>query len=166
MRSLEGFSNAATPVFADLGKAAPSLTEATRELTPFSAASTVALKSLGATGAVAGPKLAEADPIVRKASELAISGVGPTTNLAKFFVNTKETGGWNGLVELIYNTTATLNGFDQYGHFARTLITLTNCPEYELSPSSWVQHQLHRPGSQRLGHGQLRCPLPPPRAPL
>ena len=83
MRSLEGFSNAATPVFADLGKAAPSLTEATRELTPFSAASTVALKSLGATGAVAGPKLAEADPVVRKASELAISGVGPTSNLRK-----------------------------------------------------------------------------------
>ncbi len=136
MRSLEGFSNAATPVFADLGKAAPSLTEATRELTPFSAASTVALKSLGATGAVAGPKLAEADPVVRKASELAISGVGPTSNLAKFFVNTKETGGWNGLVELIYNTTATLNGFDKYGHFGRTLVTLSNCLTYEIAPTS------------------------------
>ncbi len=47
MRSLQGFSDAATPVFTDLGKAAPSFTEATRELTPFSAASTVALKSLG-----------------------------------------------------------------------------------------------------------------------
>jgi len=136
MRSLEGFSNAATPVFIDLGKAAPSLTEATRELTPFSAASTVALKSLGATGAVAGPKLAEADPIVRKAAELAITGVSPTSNLAKFFVNTKETGGWNGLVELIYNTTATLNGFDRYGHFGRTLVTLSNCLEYQTTPQS------------------------------
>ena len=132
MRSLEGFSNAATPVFADFGKAAPSLTEATRELTPFSAASTVALKSLGATGAVAGPLLAEADPIVSKTTELARSGVGPTTELANFFVNTKETGGWNGLVELIYNTTATLNGFDKYGHFGRTLVTLSNCVNYEI----------------------------------
>lgn len=130
MRSLQGFSDAGTPVFSDLGKAAPSLTEATRELTPFSAASTVALKSLGATGKVAGPLLAEADP-VSKASELARSGVGSTTNLANFFVNTKETGGWNGLVELIYNTTATLNGFDKYGHFGRTLLTLTNCVDYE-----------------------------------
>jgi phospholipid/cholesterol/gamma-HCH transport system substrate-binding protein len=131
MRSLEGFSNAAAPVFTDLGKAAPSLTEATRELTPFSAASTVALKSLGATGAVAGPKLAEADPVVRKTAELATTGVNPTTNLAKFFVSTKETGGWNGLVELIYNTTATLNGFDRYGHFGRTLVTLSNCLTYQ-----------------------------------
>jgi len=133
MRSLEGFSNAATPVFSDLGAAAPSLTAATRELTPFSAASTVALKSLGATGKVAGPLLAEADPIVSKASELARSGVKPTANLAKFFVNTKETGGWNGLVELIYNTTATLNGFDKYGHFGRTLLTLTQCFDYEIT---------------------------------
>ncbi len=66
MRSLQGFSDAATPTFADLGKAAPSFTEATRLLTPFSAASTVALKSLGATGEEAGPTLRAADPIVRK----------------------------------------------------------------------------------------------------
>src|SRR3954468_1587763 len=36
MRSLQGFSDAATPTFAALGKAAPSFTEATRLLTPFS----------------------------------------------------------------------------------------------------------------------------------
>ena len=164
MRSLEGFSNAATPVFADLGKAAPSLTEATRELTPFSAASTVALKSLGATGAVAGPKLAEADPVVRKASELAISGVGPTSNLAKFFVNTKETGGWNGLVELIYNTTATLNGFDKYGHFGRTLVTLSNCLTYEIAPTSSCDANFTGEGAHSSADGQQRRPLPPPRA--
>ncbi|HWW67890.1 MAG TPA: MlaD family protein [Solirubrobacterales bacterium] len=136
MHSLQGFSDAATPVFADFGKAAPSLTDATRALTPFSAASTVALKSLGASGAIAGPKLREADPIVRKTTELAKSGAGPTTNLAKFFVNIEKTGGWNGLVDLIYNTTATLNGFDQYGHFGRTLVTLTNCVDYVVQPES------------------------------
>jgi phospholipid/cholesterol/gamma-HCH transport system substrate-binding protein len=130
MRSLQGFSDAATPVFNDLGKAAPSLTDATRTLTPFSEASTVALKSLGATGEVAGPLLREADPIVRKTTELAKSGAAPTTNLAKFFVSIEKTKGWDGLVELIYNTTATINGFDQYGHFVRSLVTLTNCTDY------------------------------------
>ncbi len=49
MRSLQGFSDAAAPVFANFGKATPAFTEATRELTPFSEASTVALKSLGAS---------------------------------------------------------------------------------------------------------------------
>jgi phospholipid/cholesterol/gamma-HCH transport system substrate-binding protein len=131
MRSLQGFSDAAAPVFADLGKAAPALTDATRTLTPFSEASTVALKSLGKTGEAAGPIFREADPIVKKATALARSGVDPTTELAKLFTSLKKTKGWDGLVELIYNTTAALNGFDQYGHFGRTLVTLSNCLDYE-----------------------------------
>jgi ABC-type transporter Mla subunit MlaD len=135
MRSLQGFSEAATPTFSALGKAAPSFTEATRLLTPFSAASTVALKSLGTTGEEAGPTLRAADPIVRKTSALARTGVSPTTNLAKFLASTKETKGFDGLVELIYNTTAASNGFDKYGHFTRTLVTLTNCLEYEVEAS-------------------------------
>jgi phospholipid/cholesterol/gamma-HCH transport system substrate-binding protein len=133
MRSLQGFSDAAAPVFSDLGKAAPSLTDATRTLTPFSEATTVALKSLGQTGAASGPIFREADPVVRKVRDLAKSGVSPTTELAKLLTNIKQTGGWNGLVELIYNTTASLNGFDQYGHFGRTLVTLSNCLDYSAS---------------------------------
>ena len=78
-----------------LGKAAPSFTEATRLLTPFSAASTVSLKSLGATGEEAGPTLRAADPIVRKTRDLAQTGANPTTKLAEFFASTKETKGFD-----------------------------------------------------------------------
>jgi ABC-type transporter Mla subunit MlaD len=130
MRSLQGFSDAATPVFSDLGKAAPSLTDATRTLTPFSEATTVALKSLGETGQASGPIFQEAEPIVRKTTQLAKTGVAPTSELAKLFTSIKETGGWDGLVALIYNTTASLNGFDQYGHFGRAHVALTNCIDY------------------------------------
>jgi phospholipid/cholesterol/gamma-HCH transport system substrate-binding protein len=136
MSSLQGFSDAATPTFAALGKAAPSFTEATRLLTPFSAASTVSLKSLGATGEEAGPTLRAADPVVRKTTQLAQTGANPTTKLAEFFASTKETRGFDGLVDLIYNFSAASNGFDKYGHFTRLLVTLTNCPEYELESSS------------------------------
>src|SRR5207253_7744497 len=48
-------------------------------------------------------------------------------------VNIKKTGGWEGLTELIYNSTASLNGFDQYGHFGRTRVTLSGCVEYEVA---------------------------------
>jgi phospholipid/cholesterol/gamma-HCH transport system substrate-binding protein len=136
MRSLQGFSDAATPTFAALGKAAPSFTESTRLLTPFSAASTVALKSLGAAGEEAGPTLRAADPIVRKTSELANTGAVPTTKLAEFLASTKETKGFDGLVDLIYNGAAATNGFDKYGHFTRLLTTLTNCLEYESTEAS------------------------------
>jgi phospholipid/cholesterol/gamma-HCH transport system substrate-binding protein len=133
MNSLQGFSDAAAPVFADLGKAAPSLTDATRTLTPFSEATTVALKSLGETGEASGPIFQEAEPIIRKTTQLAKTGVAPTTELARLFTSLQKTNGWSALTELIYNTTATFNGFDQYGHFSRTLATLTNCPDYEPS---------------------------------
>jgi len=147
MRSLRGFSDAATPVFADLGRAAPSWTSATRALTPFSAASTVALKSLGATGEVAGPKLRAADPIVSKASELARSGASPTTELAELLNSTEQTGGFNGLVDLIYNGAGVNNEFDQYGHLARSLVTLTNCADYVVAPTSGCSANFNGPGA-------------------
>jgi hypothetical protein len=130
MNELKGFSKAATPVFEELGRAAPSLTDATRTLTPFSEATTVSLKSLAKAGEESGPIFAQADPVVQKAAALAKSGVHPTSNLAKLLTNLQATGGWDGLTELIYNTAASVNGFDQYGHFGRTLVTLTNCVEY------------------------------------
>jgi phospholipid/cholesterol/gamma-HCH transport system substrate-binding protein len=138
MRSLEGFADAATPVFEDFGTAAPSLTDATRTLTPFSEALTVSLKSLGEAGEASGPIFREADPIVRKTGELAKSGVSPTKELAKLFTDLKKSGGWDSLTELIYNTTASINGFDQYGHFGRARVTLSTCLEYIEDPEGFT----------------------------
>ena len=123
-------------MFTDLNRATPALTEATRALTPFSAAATVSLKSLGATGEIAGPKFAEADPIVRKARNLAKSGVVPTSELARFLVSTNRSNGFKALVDLIYNGAAATSEFDEYGHFLRTLVTIVDCAEYRISPKS------------------------------
>jgi phospholipid/cholesterol/gamma-HCH transport system substrate-binding protein len=136
MRGLQGFSDAAAPVFVDLDRATPAFTEATRALTPFSAASTVALRSLGGAAEQAGPKIRAADPVVRKIRNLAQSGAVPTTELAKFLVSTEKEGGWEGLVDLIYNTTAAANEFDRYGHFLRARVTLSNCVDYVTGPQS------------------------------
>ena len=136
LRSLQGFSTAATPVFKDLDRATPALTESTRALTPFSAAATVSLKSLGATGELAGPKFAEADPIVRKARNLAKSGVVPTSELARFLVSLNRSNGFKALVNLIYNGAGATSEFDEYGHFLRTLVTIVDCAEYRLSAKS------------------------------
>jgi phospholipid/cholesterol/gamma-HCH transport system substrate-binding protein len=137
MRSLQTFSDAGTPLFEDFGTAAPALTDATKTLTPFSEALTVSLKSLGDAGEASGPIFVEADPVIRKAGTLAKSGVVPTGELAKLLVNIKQTGGWDGLTQLIYNTTAVINGFDQYGHFGRNRVTLSTCLEYIISPAGF-----------------------------
>lgn len=136
MASFEYFSKAGTPVSESLAKAAPSLTQATRALTPFSAASTVSLKSLGANGETAGPKIHAANPVVEKASELGRSGATPVSELAELLVSTRKTGGFDGIVDLIYNSAGASNEFDKYGHFTRSLVTLTNCVDYVVSPTS------------------------------
>jgi hypothetical protein len=92
---------------------------------------------LGNAGEASGPLFAEADPVVKKARDLAKSGVKPTGDLAKLLVNLKKTGGWDGLTELIYNTTAALNGFDKYGHFGRARVTLSTCLEYIVAPGGF-----------------------------
>jgi phospholipid/cholesterol/gamma-HCH transport system substrate-binding protein len=130
MNNLKEFSDAGTPLLKELGVAAPSLTNATKTLTPFSEATTVALKSLASAGEKSGPVFAEDEPVVRKASKLAQTGVVPTGELASLFTNLQQSGGWHGLTELIYNTTGAINGFDKYGHFGRALVTLSNCLQY------------------------------------
>jgi hypothetical protein len=65
-----------------------------------------------------------------KARNLARTGVSPTTELAKFLVSTQKTGGFDNLVDLIYNGTAATNEFDKYGHLIRSLVKLTDCAEY------------------------------------
>jgi len=147
MGSFEYFSNSGTPVVEALGKAAPALTKATRALTPFSAASTVSLKSLGASGEVAGPKIHAADPVVQKIRDLATSGAGPTTELANLLVSTRKSGGFDNLADLIYNSAAATNEFDQYGHFTRALAALTNCVDYVTAPTSGCSANFNGPGS-------------------
>jgi ABC-type transporter Mla subunit MlaD len=132
LRSLQTFSEAGTPVFSELGRAAPSLTSATRALAPFSAASTVSLKALGAAGEEAGPELRAALPVVSKATELAQTGVGTTTELAKFLTSVKRTKGFDYLLDTIYSGAGAVNEFDQYGHFIRSLIAIVDCTEYQL----------------------------------
>lgn len=147
MGSFEYFSKAGTPVAESLAKAAPALTKATRALTPFSAASTVSLKSLGATGEIAGPKLRAADPVVLKLRDLANSGAAPTAELAQLLVSTRKNKGFDALADLIYNSTASSNEFDQYGHFTRTLVTLTNCVDYVTAPTSGCSANFNGPNA-------------------
>ncbi len=145
--SLEFFSEAGTPVARSFAKAAPAFTRATRALTPFSAASTVSLKSLGAAGEEAGPKIRAADPVVKKIRNLARSGAGPITELADFLISTRKNDGFENLVKLIYNSAATTNEFDQYGHFTRTLVTLTNCVDYVTAPTSSCSANFNGPNA-------------------
>ncbi len=135
MRSLQGFSDQALPVTLALGKAAPSLTDATQHLPAFYSASTVSLRSLGEAGQASGAKFRAADPVVLLARGLAQTGARPLTNFNRFLGTTQKTGGFENLMALIYNTAGQVNGFDKYGHYLRTMVTPSNCFDYIPNPA-------------------------------
>jgi phospholipid/cholesterol/gamma-HCH transport system substrate-binding protein len=155
MSNLKEFSDAGAPLLEDLGEAAPSLTTATRTLTPFSEATTVALKSLGTAGEASGPVFAQATPVVKTASKLAKTGVVPTRELAGLFGSLAETKGWQRLTELIYNSAGSFNGFDKYGHYGRALVTLSQCFKYEPNEGGYSScvARFHGPQASEPGEG-------------
>ena len=130
MNQLGAFSDAAQPVFEVLGDAAPSLTQTTRQLTPFADATTVSLDSLGDAADEAGPDLRDADPVVIQLRDLGLAGERPMQNLGRLTGSLRETGGFNDLLDYIYNTAGTVNGFDRYGHYQLINILISACIEY------------------------------------
>jgi phospholipid/cholesterol/gamma-HCH transport system substrate-binding protein len=130
MRDLGGFSRAATPVTANFGKAAPSLTVASRNLAPFATATTISLRSLGNAGEQAGPLLVQGDPTIRRLRDLARSGARPATNLARLLKSLRQTKGFEHLMTFLYNNVGWANGFDQFGHLLRQNLIATNCIDY------------------------------------
>lgn len=130
MRELGGFSREATPVFRDFGRAAPSLTVASKQLAPFATATNISLRSLGAAAEEAGPLLVEADPTIRNLTSLAQTGARPFTNFGRLLVSLRKTKGFERLMDFIYANVGSVNGFDQFGHYLRTNFLATNCIEY------------------------------------
>jgi ABC-type transporter Mla subunit MlaD len=136
MTELQSFSEAATPVFADLGAAAPSLTKLNEESIPFSEASTDSVVSLGTASAAAKAPLSQSDPVIRQIRGLATDAAPATKNLSKFLASLRKTNGFKYFFEAIFGLGGTVNGFDQYGHFLRALIPVQNCFDYTSIPQS------------------------------
>ena len=136
MVELRAFSDQATPVFGDLGAAAPSLTRAARALEPFSEAGVPAFRSLGDAAEEAGPPLRASDPVIRQTRNLAQASAPPSRELARLLTTMRKTGGFRGLMETFFGLSGTVNAFDSLGHFARALIPVNVCFDYRVREQS------------------------------
>ena len=135
MNDLGGFSREATPVVSNFGKAAPSLTVASKQLAPFARATNVSLQSLGDAADDAGPLLVEADPTIQRLTRLSKTGSRPLTNFGRLLKSLRQTKGFEQLMRFIYHNVGSVNGYDQFGHYLRTNFIATNCQDYEVSVS-------------------------------
>jgi phospholipid/cholesterol/gamma-HCH transport system substrate-binding protein len=147
MNELGNFSDAAFPVFKVFGDNAASITAATRQLGPFADASAFALKDLGDVAEQAGPKLRDADPVVRQIRDLARRAARPSTNLNRLTSSLRRTGGFEDLMSFLYNTTGAFNGFDRFGHYQRTNILVSGCIQYQTFPLSGCVANFTGPGT-------------------
>jgi phospholipid/cholesterol/gamma-HCH transport system substrate-binding protein len=136
MTELEGFADAATPVFSDLGAAAPSLTRASRALGPFSSAGIRAFDTLGDAADETAAPLVASDPVIRQVRGLARDAKRPTKDLARTFATLRKTNGFAYLMETFFGASGAINAFDSFGHFARVLIPTNNCFDYRSIPQA------------------------------
>jgi phospholipid/cholesterol/gamma-HCH transport system substrate-binding protein len=136
MKDLRGVTDNATPVLADLSVAAPDLTRATRNLGPLSRVATPALRSLGRAAQRAGPKLVRSDDLTVDLIKTATRAAPVSQNLKKFFGTFEQTNGIKSLLDFIRFSTASINGFDSFGHFLRTNVLVTSCIEIQPDQSA------------------------------
>jgi phospholipid/cholesterol/gamma-HCH transport system substrate-binding protein len=132
---LKDFADQGTPLFTDLNRAAPGLSKATVNLPRFAKETIPALQTLGDAAQSAGPKLAASDGLLTDLVATANSSVPVGNNFSALFDTFEKTGGFQNLMNFIYNTTGSLNGFDQIGHYQRSNLQLSSCVEIVALPA-------------------------------
>ncbi len=146
MVELRRFAEQATPVATDLHEAAPGLTGATKALRPFSRAATISVTSLGNTSAASSDDLAASAPVIRQLKKVADTSIPGAKNLNALLETLRKTGGLDHLMKFILGSSNIFNGFDQFGHYLRGQLQITNCVEFVSVPtagSGCVANWLH-----------------------
>ena len=136
MTKLKQFADQGTPLFTDLNRAAPGLSKATVNLPAFARKGTPALHLARRRRPDApGPKLAASDGLLTDLAATASSSVPVANNLSALLDTFTKTQGFQYLMDFIYNSAGSVNGFDSYGHFLRSNLQLTTCVEVVAIPS-------------------------------
>jgi phospholipid/cholesterol/gamma-HCH transport system substrate-binding protein len=134
MREFRDFSDAGLPLTRDLREAAPPLTSAALELARFAPPATAAMQSLGDAAENSGPQIAASDPVIRQISKLARTTGPGAKALRTLFRSLRRSGGVDQLMAFIFNAANGFNGFDEFGHFMRAQLLVTNCVDYVINP--------------------------------
>jgi phospholipid/cholesterol/gamma-HCH transport system substrate-binding protein len=135
MTKLKGFAEQGVPLFTDLNRAAPGLSKATVNLPRFARETIPALTTLGDAAQTAGPKLAASDGLLTDLAATATTAQPVGINFGSLLDTFERTQGFQNLMNFIYNTSGSLNGFDQFGHYQRSNLQLSTCVEIVATPA-------------------------------
>ncbi|MES1193293.1 MAG: hypothetical protein ABUM26_03140, partial [Solirubrobacterales bacterium] len=109
------------------------------------AAATPALTSLGDAADVGDQALIKAKPIVTDLRSFAAEAKPTVTNLDALLSSLKSTGGIERLMDFLYFSAASTNGYDSLGHYLRAVFVLTSCTTYATAPTPGCSSNFAQP---------------------
>jgi len=135
MEHLARFADQTTPVFTDLGVAAPGIDQAFTHLAAFSNSTSAFFQSLGKTAQVSGPALASIQPLLGRLQALGSAGKPFAGNLSELLSSLRSSGGLERILDFIFLGTGAANGYDALGHFLRSEGIGNACISYVITPA-------------------------------
>lgn len=136
MARLEGFSTAATPVFADLRAAAPSVNQIFEQLGPFSEAALPTFRTLGDAAEVTRRALLASRPVIQDIRGLATAAGPLARNLAAGLSDLEAQRGIDRFMGTVLGFAGALNGYDSVSHYLRVFTYLEGqCLAYQVRPN-------------------------------
>jgi phospholipid/cholesterol/gamma-HCH transport system substrate-binding protein len=149
MERLGRFAEETTPVFTDLGIAAPGINQAFTNLPAFSNSSTTFFKNLGQTSKLSGPALVAAQPLLARLQALGSAAKPFSGSLSELFTSLRNTGGIERLLDFIFLGAGAANGYDSLGHFLRTEGVATLCLSYVPVQATGCNQHLFSSGNNK-----------------
>ncbi len=135
MERLAAFADQTTPVFTDLGIAAPGINQTFTHLPAFSKSSETFFTSLGKTAKQSGPALVAIEPLLSQLNSLGKAAKPFSNNFSSLLSSLRNTGGLERLMDFIFLGAGSANGYDALGHFLRTEGLGTACLTYAIAPA-------------------------------
>ena len=122
LRSLDHMITNGTPLLASLRSAAPELVSTTYALPSFVAAGIPALASLGSAARNGLAVLPTVEPVVNDLKRASEPSIAFADNLDKLLINTRDSGGLEGLLTFFYAFATLTAGYDQTSHIMTLLV--------------------------------------------
>ena len=119
LKRLEAFSEQTTPVFTDLGVAAPGIDKTFENLPAFANSGTQFFQSLGHASKGIESGLVASQPLLTRFETLGKSAKPFASNFAELLTSVRSGGGLERLLDLIFLGANNANGYNALGHFVR-----------------------------------------------
>ena len=155
MERLARFADETTPVFTDLGTAAPAINQAFTQLPAFSKSSESFYTSLGKTAHQSGPAIVAVKPLLKTLRGFGGAALPFTTNFSGLLTSLRNTGGLERILDFTFLGAGAANGYDSLGHFLRTEGLATICQTYAITPSAGCSAQLASTAGSEASAGSV-----------